>query len=159
MANNFITGLDIGSSSLKAAIAEVKKDGQLSLVKLIKTSSEGMRKGNIDDLSEMTRSLNMMFGEVKKVSRNALKNIYVNVGGADIHIQSSRGIVAVSRADSEINQDDIDRAMQASQAINLLPNRMVLHSIVREYIVDGVGDIRDPPGSEQSYNRCVRNGC
>ncbi len=138
--------MDIGSSSLKAAIAEVKKDGQLSLVKLIKTSSEGMRKGNIDDLSEMTRSLNMMFGEVKKVSRNALKNIYVNVGGADIHIQSSRGIVAVSRADSEINQDDIDRAMQASQAINLLPNRMVLHSIVREYIVDGVGDIRDPLG-------------
>ncbi len=146
MANNFITGLDIGSNSLKAAIAEVKKDGQLSLVKLIKTPSGGMRKGNIDDLSEMTRSLNMMFGEMKRVSRNALKNIYVNVGGPDIHIQSSRGIVAVSRADSEIYQDDIDRAMQASQAINLPANRMVLHAIIREYIVDGVGDIRDPLG-------------
>ena len=64
------------------------------------------------------------------------------------------------RADSEINQDDIDRAMQASQAINLA-ERMVLHSIVREYIVDGVGisaisRMIEPPGSEQSYNRCVR---
>lgn len=146
MANNFITGLDIGSTSLKAAIAEVKKDGQLSLVKLIKTSSGGMRKGNVDDLSEMTRSLNLMFGEIKKVSKNALKNIYINVGGSDVHIQSSRGIVAVSRADSEIYQDDIDRALQASQAINLPPNRMVLHAIIREYIVDGVGDIRDPLG-------------
>src|SRR3989338_8583586 len=102
MANNFITGLDIGSNSLKVAIAEVKKDGQLSLVKLIKTSSGGMRKGNIDDLSEMTLALNIMFGERKKVTRNSMKNIYVNVGGPDVHIQSSRGIVAVSRADSEI---------------------------------------------------------
>lgn len=146
MSNNFLTGLDIGSSNLKATIAEVKNNGQLSLVKLIKTSSGGMRKGNIDDLAEMTRSLNIMFGEIKKISRNALKNIYVNVGGPDIRIQASRGIVAVSRADSEIYQDDIDRAMQASQAINLPPNRMVLHAITREYIVDGFGDIRDPLG-------------
>ncbi|MDO8429950.1 MAG: cell division protein FtsA [bacterium] len=146
MAQNFVTGLDIGSSNLKAAIAEVKNDGQLSLVKILKTPSGGMRKGNVDDLGEMTRSLNIMFSEIKKVSRNALKNIFINVGGADIHTQASKGIVAVSRADYEIHQDDIDRAVQASQAINLPPNRMVLHAITREFIVDGVGDIRDPLG-------------
>src|SRR3989338_174210 len=119
MANNFITGLDIGSQSLKAAVAEVKSDGRTVLVNLFKTPSGGMRKGSIDDLAEMTRSLNIMFGEIKKISRNALKNIFLNVGGADIHIQSSKGIVAVSRADNEIYQDDIERAEQASQAINL----------------------------------------
>ena len=146
MAQNFVTGLDIGSSNLKAAIAEVKNDGQLSLVKILKNLSGGMRKGTVDDLGEMTRSLNVMFGEIKKVSRNALKNIFINVGGADIHTQGSKGIVAVSRADYEIHQDDIDRAVQASQAINLPPNRMVLHAVTREFIVDGVGDIRDPLG-------------
>lgn len=146
MANNFITGLDIGSQSIKAAIAEVKSDGQASLVKLIKTPSGGMRKGAVDDLAEMTRALNVMFGEIKKVSRNALKTIYLNVGGSDIRVQSSKGIVAVSRADNEIYQDDVDRAVQASQAINLPSNRMILHAIVREFIVDGVGDIRDPLG-------------
>ncbi|MDE2001654.1 MAG: cell division protein FtsA [Patescibacteria group bacterium] len=146
MANTFITGLDIGSSSLKAAVAEVKSDGKLSLVRLLKTPSGGMRKGTVDDLAEMTRSLNNIFTDIKQISRNALKNLYVNVGGADVRVQSSRGIVAVSRADSEIYQDDVDRARQASQAINLPPNRMVLHAIVREFIVDGVGDIRDPLG-------------
>lgn len=144
---NFITGLDIGTNNIKAAIAEVKKDGQLTLVKLIKTPSGGMRKGSVDDLTEMTRALNLMFGEIKKVSKNALKNVYVNAGGSDTHVQSSRGIVAVSRADNEIHQDDVDRAVQASQAINLSsPNRMVLHAITREFVVDGVWDIRDPIG-------------
>ncbi len=146
MSQSFITGLDIGSNSLKAVVAEVKKGGQMSFVKILKTPSSGMRKGSVDDLAEMTRSLNVMFGEIKKISKDALKNIYINVGSADTHVQSSRGIVAVSRADFEIHQDDVDRAVQASQAINLPPNRMILHAITREYIVDGVGGIRDPLG-------------
>lgn len=146
MAQSYITGLDIGTNSLKAVIAEIKKDGQLSVLKILKTPSGGMRKGSIDDLAEMTRALNIMFGEIKKVSKNALRNIFVNVGGADIHVQFSKGIVAVSRADYEIQAEDIERAVQASQAINLPPNRMVLHAITREFVVDGVGDIRDPLG-------------
>ena len=76
MSQNFITGLDIGTSSLKAVIGEIKNDGQLSVVKILKTPSGGMRKGSIDDLSEMTRALNIIFSEIKKVSKNAVKNIF-----------------------------------------------------------------------------------
>ena len=38
----------------------------MSFVKILKTPSSGMRKGSVDDLAEMTRSLNVMFGEIKK---------------------------------------------------------------------------------------------
>ena len=75
MSQSYITGLDLGSNSFKAAVAEVKKDGQLSLVKILKTPSGGMRKGGVDDLAEMTRALNIMFGEIKKISRDAIKNL------------------------------------------------------------------------------------
>jgi cell division protein FtsA len=61
-------------------------------------------------------------------------------------MQVSRGIVAVSRADAEIYQDDIDRAVRASQAVNLPQNRMIVHTLMREFVVDGVGDITDPLG-------------
>ena len=44
-------------------------------------------------------------------------------------MQVSRGIVAVSRADAEIYQDDIDRAVRASQAVNLPQNRMIVHTL------------------------------
>ncbi|MDP3729347.1 MAG: cell division protein FtsA [bacterium] len=146
MAQRLITGLDIGTNNLKAVIAEVRKDGKTNLVKLVKMASGGMRKGRIDDLAEMTRSLNIMLSDVKKISRDATRNIFLNVGDSDVHVQSSRGIVAVSRADNEVFQDDVDRAVQASQAINMPANRMVLHAITREFIVDGMGDIRDPLG-------------
>jgi len=61
-------------------------------------------------------------------------------------VQYSKGVVAVSRADDEIYQDDISRVIQSAQAVNIPPNRMVLHSIIKEFIVDGIDNIRDPLG-------------
>jgi len=146
MSDNYITGLDIGASNIKAIVGQVNEDGRISVLRVFKSPSAGIRKGVIDDFSEMTKSINQIFGEIKNFSRQALKNIYVNIEGSDIHTQFSRGIVAVSRADFEIHKDDVDRAVQASQSVKLASNRTVLHAIIKEYIVDGINDIRDPLG-------------
>lgn len=140
----YITGLDIGSQTIKAAIAEIKKDGTLSVAKLIKMPSQGMRKGMVDDIAEVTRSVNQVLGDIKKFAPRAVKNIYLSFGTHDIKVRQSRGMVIVSRADSEIHQGDVDRAIEASHAVNLPANRQVLHTLIGEFIVDGVGDIRDP---------------
>lgn len=146
MAQNFIVGLDIGSSTLKAAVAEIGKDRKLSLLKIFKMPSRGVRKGMVDELGEATGAVNQILSEIKKDYPNAHKNVFLNTGSAQVRTQVSRGIVAVSRADYEICQDDIDRVNQASQAVKMPPNRMVVHTITKEYLVDGVGDIRDPLG-------------
>ena len=90
MSQQYLTGLDIGTHSLKAVVAEAKNDGELLVKKVLKTPSGGMRRGSIDDLGEMTRALNIMFGELKKVSKQAVKNLFLNVGGSDTHVQASR---------------------------------------------------------------------
>src|SRR3989338_7768669 len=141
-----IVGLDIGSQNIKTAVAEIKRDNKLNLLRVFKTPCQGIRRGVIDDVAEVTRSVNIALHEIKKVSSQAVKNIYVSVGSSDAKIQSSRGIVAVSRANYEIYQDDLDRAVEASRAVNLPPNRMVLHSLTQEYIVDGVGQLSSPLG-------------
>src|SRR3989344_2375730 len=146
MAQHFVTGVDIGSQNVKAAIAEVKKEGQLALRKIIKMPSAGVRKGVVDDASDTTRAVSQLIGEIKKFDRNAIKNVFLSVGSSDVKLHSSKGIVAVSRADSEIQKDDIDRAVEASQALKLPRNRTILHAMTKEFIVDDVGDIRDPSG-------------
>lgn len=143
---NYITGLDVGTHSIKAAVAEIKRDGKLNLIKLFKMPSSGIRRGIVDDIAEATKAINQALGEIKKVSPKAIKNIYIGFGGSDVKVRFSRGMVIVSRADSEIHQDDVDRAVDASAAVNLPANRMTLHSLISEYIVDGVGEIKDPIG-------------
>jgi cell division protein FtsA len=105
-----------------------------------------MRKGAVADLSEAVPPLTRIFNQIRRIAKPALKNIYVNIGTPQVKIQASKGIVAVSRVDNEIYQDDIDRVIKASQAVSLGPNRMVVHAITREFIVDGVGDIASPLG-------------
>jgi len=142
--NNFAVGLDIGSHAIKAIVGEVGRDGGLTIVDVLTVPSSGLRKGIIQDVSDATQALSPIIGEIRKISKAASSNIFLGVGSSDLKVQSSIGVVAVSRADFEIYEDDVNRAIQSAQAVNLAPNRMVLHSIVKEYIVDGVHDIRDP---------------
>ena len=142
----FITALDFGTSQIKILVAEAKRDGELSLLSALKIPSAGLRKGEIVTFEEAIQALKRAVDEIKKVNKAALKNIFVNVAGSNVKLQNSRGIVAVSRADSEIYSEDVDRVIKASQAINLGPNRMILHTITKEFIVDGIGDIIDPLG-------------
>ncbi len=146
MSPRHILGLDVGTHTIKAAVAEVKKNGELNLVYLSKSPSAGLRRGAVHDITEATQKIGIVLSEIKKNYKDALDNIVLSVGTADVKIQPSIGVVAVSRADYEIFRDDIERAVQSSQAINLPPNRMVLHHLISEYIVDGVRDIRDPLG-------------
>lgn len=144
--SNYIVGLDIGSQCIKAVVGEVKKGGKVSLVQILKMPMAGLRRGMVDDIPEATRAVNQVLGEIKKISKNAVKNIYVSIGSPDFKVQSGMGMVAVSRADSEIYQDDIDRAVESSQAIKLPLNRMIVHSLINEFIVDSISGIRDPLG-------------
>lgn len=142
----YLTSLDIGSSQIKVAVAELGNDKKLSLVEVFKFPSHGVRKGEVVDAQELTAALMPYFNELKKINKETIKNIFVNIGGKNIKMQNSRGIVAVSRADNEIYQDDVDRVVKASQAINLPPNRKIIHTIIREYIIDGEEQIQSPLG-------------
>ena len=142
----YITALDLGTSQIRAIVAETQKDGKLSLLSVLKIPSIGLRKGEIASLDEAVHSLNRIINEIKQINKSAAKNIFINIGGGNIKFQNSRGIVAVSRADNEIYPDEVDRAIKASQSINIGPNRMIIHTITREFVVDGIGEISDPLG-------------
>ena len=141
-----IAGLDIGTQNIKLLVAETGKKGELKILKIFKSPSHGTRKGAIYDLDDAVAATGDMFAALKKAYRPASKNIYVSVNGPQITSHISKGIIAVSRADNEIYKDDIDRVIKASQAINLSPNRRIIHTLTREFVVDGVRDIVDPAG-------------
>ena len=146
MAQSQILGLDIGSDTIKAVVAEPATNGKILLRSGFRRQSRGLRKGVVVDMESATKAVTELFDKVREESKSSLRNIYLRVGSADVRVQNSRGITAVSRANSEIYKDDVDRVVQASEAINLPPNRMILHTVKREFIVDGVGDIHDPLG-------------
>lgn len=146
MARAHILGLDIGSNAIKAVVVEPGAEGKLVLLKSFTKASRGIRRGTVVDMDSLVGVLNTLFDEVEEFSKSALKQVYVNVNSADATVRISHGSTAVSRASSEIYKDDIDRATEASVAPKPRSNKMNLHILNREFIVDGVGDIQDPTG-------------
>lgn len=145
IGSRFLVGLDVGTGVVKAAVVQ-EEHGRPRLIAVFRERSSGVRKGAVVELTEATTAISRVLAEVKKIAKPALKTVYVNVGTPQTKVQHSHGVVAVSRADGEIYTDDIERVVKSSQAVTMGPNRMVLHTVTREYVVDGVGDIGDPLG-------------
>lgn len=142
---DIITGLDIGTSSIKVVVAK-RDSGRAEILSVSKEPSAGLRHGAIVDLPEAAQAIRRALAPAVKISKSALKNIYISIGTTQAKMQSSRGIVAVSSADTQIYPADMDRAVRASQAVNLPQNRMIVHTLTKEFVVDGMGDIADPLG-------------
>lgn len=143
---SIITGLDVGSSEIKGVVVEVGKDGMLSVLSAFREPSEGFRRGVLVDADEAGTKMRALAVDLQKISKRAAQNVFVNVNSEQVKAKISKGVAAVSRADREIQQEDLDRVTQASRAVKLMSNSVVLHNIVKEYFVDDVGDIKDPLG-------------
>ncbi len=143
---NIFVGLDIGSGTIRAIVAELKKDGRLGISHALKFSSDGIRKGTVDDLPSAARSISVALSELKQISKDAVKNMHVAIGSPYVKLQPSKGIIAVSRADLQICEDDVARVREAAESVKLPPNRAVVHAITDEFVVDDIADIKDPLG-------------
>ena len=138
--------LDIGSFSIKALYGELSRDSAVSVISLWKIPSRGMRKGSVNDADEVAGAVNQMLREAISAHHGEHQLLFVSVTGAHAKAQPSRGIIAVSRADNQIQHDDIARVDQAAQAVAIPANRSVIHFINQEYAVDGVTGIKNPLG-------------
>lgn len=142
---HYTIGLDIGSHTIRAALVETNSTGE-TLTHLIDYPSAGLRRGVVDHPTQLAQALSAPLGTYKTINRSALKHILLAVGGPDLKVHISKGVVAVSRADSEIQTDDVERALQSARAFTLPANRIVIDSMIKEYVVDGINAIMDPIG-------------
>lgn len=143
-----ITGLDIGSSTVTTIIGKHAKDSsQIEIIGVAMEPAEGIKRGMVIDVEEATRTIRRSILEASRAANTTIRSAVVSVGGAYIQNTNSRGVVAVSRADGEISQGDVNRAYEAAEKFipkNL--NKEILHLIPREFRVDGEVGIRDPIG-------------
>jgi cell division protein FtsA len=105
-----------------------------------------MRKGVVVDIEEMTKSIKKSIDQAERMVGTSIEKAYVAIGGSHIKARLSKGIAAVSRADEEVSEDDVLRAISNASAISLGPNKEVLDIIPREFNLDGQEGIQDPRG-------------
>lgn len=145
--NNIITGLDIGTSNVRVVIASIKGDQEKpKIIGVGEAKSSGIRKGTVIDIDEVTDCIKKAVEQAELSSDVPVDNVYLSIGGSHISIRKNKGLVAVSRADQEVSEEDIARVIDSASAISLPPNREIIHVIPRSFKLDDEEDIQDPLG-------------
>ncbi|OIO48602.1 MAG: cell division protein FtsA [Parcubacteria group bacterium CG1_02_41_12] len=142
-----ITGIDIGSSYTRIAIGEVNQDNdRVNIIGLSEGESSGVSKGTIRSIEEVVDSIITVKTRAEKMTSLAIDHAIVGISGSHITAQDSKGVIAVSRADGEIREDDVDRVLEAAQAVSVPPNCEIIHVLPRTFSIDNQTDIKDPIG-------------
>ncbi|KKQ27629.1 MAG: Cell division protein ftsA [Candidatus Magasanikbacteria bacterium GW2011_GWC2_37_14] len=145
-----ITGLDLGSTSVRLAVAkQVFVPGEktsFQIVGLIEVPSEGIHKGVITSIEETVSAVSHSLEKMEQLIGVPIEHAWVGISGLQIISQNSKGVVAVAKADGEITAEDLERAIEASRAVATPLNYEILHVIPRAFVVDGQTGIKDPVG-------------
>lgn len=142
-----IVGLDIGSHKIRTIVSRVDFETEKpQIIGLGESFSNGIRRGVVVDVEEATSSISSSIEKAERTSGVPIEHAFVSVGGSHVISESSKGVIAVGRADNEITDDDVSRSIDAASAISLPPNHEILHVVPRYFIVDNQEGIKDPIG-------------
>ncbi|MBC5805990.1 MAG: cell division protein FtsA [Candidatus Eremiobacter antarcticus] len=144
--SDVICGLDIGTTKTATVIASVAKDGSMDVTGFGVAPSFGLRKGVVTDLEETVKSVEAAIENAERMAGVHISDAFVGITGEHIKSLNSHGIVAVSGDDREVVPLDVKRVVDASTIISLPAERQLVHSLPREYLVDGQNGITDPIG-------------
>lgn len=139
-----IVGLDIGTSKIVALVAEVNEDGTLELVGLGSHPSQGLKKGVVINIDSTVNAIGKAVEEAEQMAGVKIQSVFAGIAGSHIKSLNSHGIVAIKNA--EVEQDDVDRVVDAARAVAIPADQRILHVLPQEFIIDNQDGIHQPVG-------------
>ena len=143
---NIIAGLDIGSSKISVVVGNTLHGNaqKIGIIGVGHAIAEGLRRGVVVDINQTAEAIRKAISSAELMAGVKIDAVCVGVSGEHVIGQTSHGVVSV--ANTEISQDDVDRAMLAAKAISIPADREILHVIEQNFVVDAQNRIREPVG-------------
>jgi cell division protein FtsA len=142
--SNMIVGLDIGTSKVVAIVGEVHADGSLGIVGIGRHRSRGLKKGTVVNIESTVQSIQRAIEEAELMAGCRIHSVYAGIAGSHIRSMNSHGIVAIR--DREVYPADIERVIDAAQAVAIPADQKILHILPQEYIIDSQEGVKEPLG-------------
>ena len=155
MARKITVGIDVGTYQVKVVVVEhVSRKGR-AVPNIIGTGfvqSKGIRHGYIINGAEATRSVREAIRQASEAAKLPIRRAYLSVGGVGLDEIRAKGQAVVSRADLEISDLDVQRALEDSeeQVSQKLLNRRILHAVPVEYRIESERVFGRPQGMKGS---------
>ncbi len=139
-----IVGLDIGTSKVVAIVGKINIDNSLEVIGIGSQISRGLKKGVVVNIDSTVQSIQRAIEEAELMSGCQIHSVFCGIAGSHIRSMNSHGIVAVR--DREVVRADVERVIDAAQAVPIPADQKILHILPQEYIIDSQDGVKEPIG-------------
>lgn len=139
-----IVGLDIGTNKVAAIVAEVNHEGTLEVIGIGTHHSRGLKKGVVVNIESTVQSIQRAIEEAELMAGCSIDGVYAGIAGSHIRSLNSHGIVAIR--DREVFAQDVERVIDAAQAMAIPADQKILHVLPQEYVIDAQEGVKEPLG-------------
>lgn len=143
--DGFFTGLDIGTSSIKVLVAELR-NGELNVIGVSNAKSKGVKDGIIVDIEAAATAIKSAISQAEEKAGISIKSVNVGLPGNLLQVEPTQGMIPVTSDTKEITDQDVENVVKSALTKSMTPDREVITFIPEEFIVDGFQGIRDPRG-------------
>ncbi len=152
MAKNIVTGIDIGTHSIKIIISQNQTHGAPLILGTAKVPTRGLRNGYITNSKDVLRSLKQAVYKAEQMANVEIDSAYVSIGGVGLSAVYSQAAISIPSAESRVTEKDVNAAISKAKASAKkdLVNRTVLHTIPLRFTVDKEEVLGDPIGFKGS---------
>lgn len=145
--SRIIASLDIGSSKIRTVVGVQDDTSPVpNIIGVGIAPSTGLRKGAVIDVEETINSISASLEDAERMAGEPINHVFLGIGGNNIESINSKGVIAVSQAENEISEEDVDRVLEAAQAVTIPSNRRILRIIPKTFTVDEQKGIKYPVG-------------
>jgi cell division protein FtsA len=155
MASRIAVGIDVGTYQVRVVIAREDASRSSAFPKIIGTGyaeSKGLRHGYIVNHDDVARSIRAAANQAERMAGVRIKTAFLSIGGIGLDEVRGAGDAVVARADAEVTDLDVEKAIAASRenVSGRLMNRKILHTIPLSYSIDGAEVLGRPQGMKGS---------
>jgi cell division protein FtsA len=141
-------GVDIGTSAVRVVVGTVDELGKPEIIGYSQIENSGMRRGVVAHVDEVAQVIGLALQDAERLSGRHLNSGTININGAHVQGFNSKGVIAISAANREINIEDRLRVEEAAAVMQLPANREIIQIFPKAYRLDGQDNIKDPVGMQ-----------
>lgn len=144
----YFVGIDIGTSTVRCVIGTVDEQGAPEIIGHSEAPTNGMRRGVVAHVDEVADSIRFAVESAERLSGRQIQSATVNINGSHVEGFNSRGVIAISAVNREVQEEDRYRVEEAASVMKMPANREIIQVFPKAYRLDGQGNIKDPVGMQ-----------
>jgi len=149
--DHFVAGIDVGTTKICVVIGRPTDRGALDVVGVGTHPSNGLKRGIVVDREEARTSIAQAVAAAERMAEITVAGAYVGITGDHIQCANVTGRVRTGQT-GEVTSEDVEKVVQSARdSVSLPSDREVIHTIVRDFVLDGQPGISRPVGMSATY--------